>query len=46
MRRLESVIPGPINAIYGETVAGAAVIRAFGQQSVFIESMETACIPS
>lgn len=31
------MIPGPINAWYGETVAGTAVIRAFGQQSVFIE---------
>ena len=30
-------MPGPINAIYGETVAGTAVIRAFGLQSVFID---------
>lgn len=37
MRRLQAVIPGPINAIYGETVAGTAVIRAFGVQSVFVD---------
>ena len=36
VRRLQAVIPGPINAHYGETVAGAAVIRAFGAQSVFV----------
>jgi hypothetical protein len=36
IRRLEAIIPGPINAIYSETVAGTAVIRAFGVQSVFI----------
>ncbi|EIW71721.1 hypothetical protein TREMEDRAFT_67926 [Tremella mesenterica DSM 1558] len=39
VRRLQAVIPGPINAIYGETVAGTAVIRAFGQQSVFMEEL-------
>lgn len=27
MQRLQSVIPGPINSVYGETVAGTAVIR-------------------
>lgn len=37
VRRLEAIIPGPINAIYGETVAGTAVIRAFGVQSIFVE---------
>ena len=37
VRRLEAVIPGPINAIYGETVAGIAVIRAHGVQSVFVQ---------
>ena len=36
VRRLQAVIPGPINAHYGESVAGAAVIRAFGAQSVFV----------
>lgn len=41
MRRLEAVIPGPINAIYGETVAGIAVIRAFGVQSVFVQGQST-----
>lgn len=39
VRRLEAIIPGPINAIYGETVAGTAVIRAFGVQSIFVEGM-------
>jgi hypothetical protein len=33
-----SILPGPVNALYGETVAGAAVIRAFGMQSVFVQS--------
>lgn len=36
MKRLDAVMPGPINAIYGETIAGTAVIRAFGVQSVFV----------
>ncbi|OCF35103.1 ABC transporter ABCC.6 [Kwoniella heveanensis BCC8398] len=39
IRRLQSVIPGPINAIYGETVAGTAVIRAFGAQSIFFDDL-------
>ncbi|KIR56525.1 ABC transporter ABCC.6 [Cryptococcus gattii Ru294] len=39
VRRLQAVLPGPINAIYGETVAGATVIRAFGAQSVFIDEL-------
>lgn len=38
VRRLMSILPGPVNALYGETVAGAAVIRAFGMQSVFVQS--------
>ena len=38
LRRLETIMPGPINARYGETVAGTAVIRAFGLQSVFVTS--------
>jgi hypothetical protein len=33
-----SILPGPVNALYGETVAGAAVIRAFGMQSIFVQS--------
>lgn len=37
VRRLQAILPGPINAIYGETVAGTTVIRAFGAQSVFID---------
>ncbi|ORX37959.1 P-loop containing nucleoside triphosphate hydrolase protein [Kockovaella imperatae] len=39
IRRLQSVIPGPINAHYGESVAGAAVIRAFGVQSIFVNEL-------
>jgi hypothetical protein len=33
-----SILPGPVNALYAETVAGAAVVRAFGMQSVFVQS--------
>jgi hypothetical protein len=33
-----SILPGPVGALYGETVAGAAVIRAFGMQSLFVQS--------
>nr|XP_019043278.1 ABC transporter ABCC.6 [Kwoniella bestiolae CBS 10118]OCF22208.1 ABC transporter ABCC.6 [Kwoniella bestiolae CBS 10118] len=39
IRRLQAIIPGPINAIYGETVAGTSVVRAFGAQSVFIDDL-------
>ncbi|WVN87012.1 uncharacterized protein L203_102188 [Cryptococcus depauperatus CBS 7841] len=39
VRRLQTVIPGPINAIFGETVAGTTVIRAFGVQSVFLDDL-------
>ncbi|WRT69478.1 uncharacterized protein IL334_006464 [Kwoniella shivajii] len=39
IRRLQAVIPGPINAIYGETVAGTSVIRAFGAQSIFMDDL-------
>jgi hypothetical protein len=38
VRRLGSILPGPVAALYGETVAGAAVVRAFGMQSVFVQS--------
>jgi hypothetical protein len=37
-----SILPGPVNALYGETIAGAAVIRAFGMQSVFVQSQSSA----
>lgn len=46
VRRLQAVIPGPINAIYGETVAGTAVIRAFGQQSMFMQGESASYGPS
>nr|XP_019009148.1 ABC transporter ABCC.6 [Kwoniella pini CBS 10737]OCF47929.1 ABC transporter ABCC.6 [Kwoniella pini CBS 10737] len=39
IRRLGAILPGPINAIYGETVAGTSVIRAFGAQSIFIDDL-------
>jgi len=42
VRRLASILPGPVNALYGETIAGAAVIRAFGMQSVFVQSQSSA----
>lgn len=37
VQRLQAIIPSPINAIYGETAAGIAVIRAFGQQGMFMQ---------
>ncbi|WVR08252.1 hypothetical protein IAU60_005299 [Kwoniella sp. DSM 27419] len=37
--RMISVIPGPINAIYSETVAGSTVIRAFGMQALFLDDL-------
>ena len=43
--RLMSILPGPVNALYGETVAGAAVVRAFGMQSVFVQSKFLARTP-
>jgi hypothetical protein len=36
-----SILPGPVNAQFGETIAGAAVIRAFGMQSVFVQSQSS-----
>lgn len=35
VRRLEKVVPGLVNAVYSESIAGIAVIRAFGAQSMF-----------
>lgn len=37
VRRLQAVIPGKVNAIYGETTVGVIVIRAFGVQSVLLQ---------
>lgn len=37
LQRLEMVIPGRINSLYGEVVAGSIVIRAFGAQSLFLK---------
>jgi len=39
VRRLMSILPGPVNALYGETV------RAFGMQSVFVQSKFLAWTP-
>ncbi|KAL7420090.1 hypothetical protein Q5752_005055 [Cryptotrichosporon argae] len=38
-RRLEAVIPGAVNAIYGEVLAGTAVVRAAGAQSIFLNEL-------
>lgn len=37
MQRLQTIVPGPILSIYGETIAGTAVIRAFGAQSMVFD---------
>ncbi|CEL57922.1 ATP-dependent bile acid permease OS=Saccharomyces cerevisiae (strain ATCC 204508 / S288c) GN=YBT1 PE=1 SV=2 [Rhizoctonia solani AG-1 IB] len=39
MRRLDSVTRSPLYSIYGETIAGVTVIRAFGASSVFLREM-------
>lgn len=39
LKRLDSIIPGRVNAIYGESDAGIAVIRAFGAQSMVFNGM-------
>ncbi|CAL1699089.1 unnamed protein product [Somion occarium] len=39
MRRLDSVTRSPLYSIYGETIAGVAVIRAFGASSKFLRDM-------
>lgn len=36
VRRLKAVLPGPVNAHFGETLSGAPVIRAFGAQGLHI----------
>jgi hypothetical protein len=33
------VIPGLVNSIYSETIAGSAVVRAFGAQSLMVNGM-------
>ncbi|KAH7096201.1 multidrug resistance-associated ABC transporter [Auriculariales sp. MPI-PUGE-AT-0066] len=39
MRRLDSVTRSPLYSIYGETIGGVAVIRAFGSGSKFLRDM-------
>ncbi|KAI0338006.1 ATP-binding cassette transporter [Trametopsis cervina] len=39
MRRLDSVTRSPLYSIYGETIAGVTVIRAFGASSKFLRDM-------
>ncbi|KAI0717016.1 multidrug resistance-associated ABC transporter [Earliella scabrosa] len=39
MRRLDSVTRSPLYSIYGETIAGVAVLRAFGASSKFLRDM-------
>ncbi|KAI0074080.1 multidrug resistance-associated ABC transporter [Panus rudis PR-1116 ss-1] len=39
MRRLDSVTRSPLYSIYGETIAGVAVIRSFGASSKFLRDM-------
>ncbi|KZT35927.1 hypothetical protein SISSUDRAFT_1064088 [Sistotremastrum suecicum HHB10207 ss-3] len=39
MRRLDSVTRSPLYSIYGETIAGVTVLRAFGAGSKFLRDM-------
>ncbi|KAL4079580.1 hypothetical protein J3A83DRAFT_4368342 [Scleroderma citrinum] len=39
MRRLDSVTRSPLYSIYGETVAGVTILRAFGASSKFLRDM-------
>ncbi|EPQ52340.1 multidrug resistance-associated ABC transporter [Gloeophyllum trabeum ATCC 11539] len=39
MRRLDSVTRSPLYSIYGETISGVAIIRAFGASSKFLRDM-------
>ncbi|KAJ8082867.1 hypothetical protein PM082_008724 [Marasmius tenuissimus] len=39
MRRLDSVSRSPIYSIYGETIAGVTILRAFGASSKFMRDM-------
>ncbi|KAF9225872.1 multidrug resistance-associated ABC transporter [Gyrodon lividus] len=39
MRRLDSVTRSPLYSIYGETIAGVTVLRAFGAPSKFLRDM-------
>ncbi|EEB94545.1 hypothetical protein MPER_06624, partial [Moniliophthora perniciosa FA553] len=39
MRRLDSVTRSPIYSIYGETISGVTILRAFGASSKFLRDM-------
>ncbi|KAL9710249.1 hypothetical protein Ac2012v2_006545 [Leucoagaricus gongylophorus] len=39
MRRLDSVTRSPLYSIYGETISGVPIIRAFGASSKFLRDM-------
>ncbi|KAF9031702.1 multidrug resistance-associated ABC transporter [Hymenopellis radicata] len=39
MRRLDSVTRSPLYSIYGETIAGVAIVRSFGASSKFLRDM-------
>ncbi|KAF8879657.1 ATP-binding cassette transporter [Gymnopilus junonius] len=39
MRRLDSVTRSPLYSIYGETISGVTIIRAFGASSKFLRDM-------
>ncbi|KAK7685596.1 hypothetical protein QCA50_011463 [Cerrena zonata] len=49
MRRLDSVTRSPLYSIYGETIAGVTVVRAFGASSKYLRDMlrcvDTNCNP-
>ncbi|KAF8627345.1 hypothetical protein AX15_004416 [Amanita polypyramis BW_CC] len=39
MRRLDSVYRSPLYSIYGETISGVSILRAFGASSKFLREM-------
>ncbi|QRW11566.1 ABC transporter [Ceratobasidium sp. AG-Ba] len=39
LRRLDSVTRSPLYTIYGDTISGASVIRAFGASTLFLREM-------
>jgi ABC-type multidrug transport system fused ATPase/permease subunit len=39
MRRLDSVTRSPLYSIYGETISGVTILRAFGASSKFLRDM-------
>ncbi|KAG9092399.1 hypothetical protein FS749_015765 [Ceratobasidium sp. UAMH 11750] len=39
LRRLDSITRSPLYSIYGEAIAGVAVIRAFGASTIFLREM-------